>query len=80
MVALPDLFLELLIGVLELLDYQLIGPPHPVHLPLMSRGFLFQPFLDNKINNTVNSGGQCCGSRSGIRPWVLFDPWIRDPE
>jgi hypothetical protein len=21
---------------------------------------------------------QCCGS--GIRDWVLFDPWIRDPE
>ncbi len=23
---------------------------------------------------------QCCGSGSGIRDWVLFDPWIRDPE
>jgi hypothetical protein len=22
---------------------------------------------------------QCCGSGSGIRDWVLFDPWIRDP-
>ncbi len=23
---------------------------------------------------------QCCGSGSGIRDRVLFDPWIRDPE
>jgi len=23
---------------------------------------------------------QCGGSGAGIRDWVLFDPWIRDPE
>jgi hypothetical protein len=25
------------------------------------------------------ANGQCCGSGSGIRDWVPFDPWIRDP-
>jgi hypothetical protein len=25
------------------------------------------------------TASQCCGSGSGIRDWVLFDPWIQDP-
>jgi hypothetical protein len=31
----------------------------------------------NEGKNLIST--QCCGSGSGIRDWVLFDPWIRDP-
>ncbi len=38
--------------------------------------------LDEEKWNEIRDSGmvpayQCCGS--GIRDWVLFDPWIRDP-
>ncbi len=41
--------------------------------------FLTQKIVSNP--SEIWSGiFQCCGSGSGIRDWVLFDPWIRDPE
>jgi hypothetical protein len=36
--------------------------------------------LSNPESHLYPNIMQCCGSGSGTRDRVLFDPWIRDPE
>jgi hypothetical protein len=60
--------------------------PDPLLLPAFSfsslKQFEFQFLVIKTIDPDPDSLEmlQCCGSGSGIRDWVLFDPWIRDPE
>ncbi len=60
-------------------DFDLDLGPYEDYAWDSSFGFSREP-LPFFFDPEKNSIKQCCGSGSGIRDWVLFDPWIRDPE
>ena len=75
-----NLFLQLLIGLLELLHYQLIGSSDSVDLPVMSSRLLLQPFLYRKAMQSSAILYLCI--RDSVRRFFhcqeswLFDAWF----